>query len=177
MTDLQAAEIIEQVFKAHWPNWIFSIEETKVWVRQLRHYDYNLAKTAINNFYMAQTRQGKPAPGALIAALRNKARAQDQKTKNNDPVLICEILREGKPKGQRFYGKHLPPNEVCEKTADKLRENFDNLYGGNHIVIRHWASPAEKTVDGPVLKGEARMQAIARCKKALGTGFVDDIPF
>ena len=177
MTDLQAAEIIEQVFKAHWPNWIFSIEETKVWVRQLRYYDFMLAKTAINNFYMAQTRQGKPAPGALIAALRNKARAQDQSAMNNGPVLICEILREGKPRGERFFGKYLPPNEVCEKMSDKLREKFDNLYGGNHIVIRHWASPAPKTVDGPVLKGEARMQAIARCKKALGTGFADELPF
>ena len=32
MTELQAAEIIEQVFKAHWSTWKFPIEETRFWI-------------------------------------------------------------------------------------------------------------------------------------------------
>ena len=177
MTELQAAEMIETVFQAHWPNWSFPVEEMKTWVNVLRRYDFIQARTAINNFYITQTRQGKPPPAVLIAVLNKNARAQGQKAKSNDPVLIFEILKEGKPRGQRFFGKNMPQNEVCEKASEALRESFDNLYGGNHIVIRHWAAPPQKPMDGPPLKGEARMKAIARCKKAIGTGFSDELPF
>ncbi len=177
MTELQASELIETVFQAHWPNWSFPVEETKVWVSCLRRYDFIQAKTAINNFYMAQTRQGKPPPAVLIAVLNKSARAQEQKAKNKDPVLIFEILKEGKPRGQKFFGKHMPQNEICEKESERVRENFDNLYSGNHIVVRHWTAPPPKTSEEPPLKGEARMKAIARCKQALGTGFADELPF
>ena len=48
MTDEQAYEIIEKVFKAHWPNWRFEEEETLVWIKTLRRFDFNKAKAAIN---------------------------------------------------------------------------------------------------------------------------------
>jgi hypothetical protein len=71
MMDEYATRIIDQVLKAHWPNWTCDGEETLLWVRELRKYDCGLAKTAINNFYMARTKQGKPAP----AQRKDKKRA------------------------------------------------------------------------------------------------------
>lgn len=138
MNDLQAAEIIEKVFKAHWPNWNFDVEETAVWVHELRKYDYGRAKSVINNFYMAQTKQGKPAPAHLRRALRNNARIQ-QKKQSNEPVLLFEIIKEGRERGQFFsQNPPLPADQEIEEYAERGRKAFNNMYGGNHIVVRHW---------------------------------------
>jgi len=111
MTDLQAAELIEKVFKTHWHTWRFEVEETAVWVKHLRKYDYARAKTAINNFYMAQTRQGKPAPGSLLAALREHATIKTE-AGDNEPVCIFEITKAGKKRGYKFFAN---PNKMPAK--------------------------------------------------------------
>lgn len=141
MTNEEAIMIIEKVIQAHWPNWKFAVEETAVWVQRLRNYDYNRAKTAINNFYMRQTRQGKPPPANLLMALRKNARLPEQTEKTNEPVPLFEIIKKDRKRGQRFFWylkKQKPDNQVIEDYSERQRKNFNNLYGGEHYVVRHW---------------------------------------
>ena len=142
MTDLQAAELIEKVFKTHWHTWRFEVEETAVWVKHLRKYDYARAKTAINNFYMAQTRQGKPAPGSLLASLREHATIKTE-AGDNEPVCIFEITKAGKKRGYKFFANpnKMPAKEQIEKMAETMRTNFNNMYGDGHIVVREMEIP------------------------------------
>jgi hypothetical protein len=142
MNDLQAAEIVD-VLRSHWPTWKFEGEELNVWVEKLRRYDYGRAKAAINNFYMAQTRQGKPAPGNILATLRQNAVDEQGMDQNIGPVLLYEIIKDSQPKGQKFFAnipRNVPPKEDIEKMSDVMRQNFDDLYGGEHVVVRHWAT-------------------------------------
>ncbi|MFX0194594.1 MAG: hypothetical protein ACFFCW_00605 [Candidatus Hodarchaeota archaeon] len=140
MTDEDATIIIEQVLKAHWPNWIFNHEEIVVWVKELRKYDYNLAKTAVNNFYMQQIKQGKPAPAHLRMALRKNARAQKEK-QNNEPILLFEIIKEGRERGQRFFcNQPKPAEQEIENYSERVRKLFNAMYRGNHYVVRQFES-------------------------------------
>lgn len=177
MTDTQAIELIETVFAAHWPNWTFSEEETAVWIQHLRRYDFARAKQAINNYYMAQTRQGKPAPGNLLNALRKNAAIYSERTVN-EPVKLFEIIAEGRERGQGFFATPpLPADQVIEDTAERYREKFNVLYAPNHIVLRCWEQQQEKEKEGPVLTGPERKAAIRNCIRAAASGFADKVPF
>jgi len=177
MTDAEAVNLIETVFVAHWPNWIFSPEETAVWVANLRRYDFAKAKAAINNFYMSQTRQGKPAPGQLLMALRKNARIHSEK-RINEPVRLFEIIAEGKNRGQNFFrNQPIPADQEIEETAEGYRKAFNILYGDNHIIIRHWDRPPEDKKSSQVLTGTERKEAVRRCITAAASGFVDKVPF
>ena len=141
MTESEAMEFIEKILKSHWPNWTFSGEETLVWIRELRKYNYNLAKVAVNNFYMSQTKQGKPAPAHLLMALTKNARVQQQK-QSNEPVLLFEIIKEGRKRGQRFFQNlPKPSNQEIEACSERGRMAFNALYGGNHYVVRQCEVP------------------------------------
>ena len=177
MTDIQAIELIETVFAAHWPNWSFTPDETEVWVKNLRRYDFVRAKTAINNYYMSQTRQGKPAPGNLLNALRKNA-ATHLDRKANEPIKLFEIITEGKERGQGFFATPpLPAEQEIEDSAERYRKNFNVLYNVNHIVLRCWEQRQEKEKEGSVLIGPERKAAINNCIAAAASGFVDKVPF
>jgi len=143
MSDEDATRIIDQVLKAHWPNWNFNGEETLVWIRELRKYDYELAKIAINNFYLAQTKQGKPAPAHLLAALNRTARKQQKRESEiNEPVLLFEIISEYRTRGQRFFcNPPKPADPEIEAYSERCRQAFNAMYGGNHIIIRQCEVP------------------------------------
>jgi hypothetical protein len=144
MSDEDATRIIDQVLKAHWPNWTFNGKETLVWIRELRKYNYEMAKAAINNFYMAQTKQGKPAPAHLLMALRKYARIRQEKEEgqSREPVLLFEIIKEGRERGQRFFSNpSKPSDQEIEEYSERGRKAFNSLYGGNHIVVRQCKVP------------------------------------
>lgn len=152
MTDSDAAKLIEEVFKSHWPNWRFEGEETKVWTGILRKYDYVSAKTAINNFYILQTKQGKPAPALIVEVLRQNAYSRE--TRPNEPILLYTIIKEssylaGRSSGiygKRFYisgKKQKPASEEIERMAERDRRLANQIYGENHIIIRSWEHEKE----------------------------------
>jgi hypothetical protein len=138
MTREDAVRLIENVFKAHWTNWRFDDEETAVWIKELCKYEYERAKTAINNFYMAQTKQGKPPPAQIRLVLRKYAQIEKQK-QSNEPVKLFEIVREGKLRGYSFFKNlPLPADQEIEDYAEKVRKDCDATYGGKHYVVRYW---------------------------------------
>ena len=134
MTDEQAYEIIEKVFKAHWPNWRFEEEETLVWIKTLRRFDFNKAKAAINNLYMSWEKQGKP-PAAKI---KNALRSTVESKQSNGPIILYEIIRKGKKHGMRFCANSIPPIDELEREAGEKLERCNQLYNREHILIRHW---------------------------------------
>ena len=134
MTDQQASELIETVFKAHWPNWEFSIVETQEWVKELRRYDYGLAKAAINNFYMAQTKQGKPAPGVLIAELKAKAIVRQDRGKDERLGPLFGIYKaDGNLRWRKYVGDLDMPRPEIEALALKFCRYANSIEVGHYI--------------------------------------------
>jgi len=136
MNDLQANEIIDKTLNSHWPTWTFPPEETKVWVRELRKYDYIRAKSAIDNFYMAQTKQGKPAPGAIRAALRANAleNRDQQQGKRTGPLFgICRA--DGRLRWRKFSGDLNMPRQEVENMAGKFCRYANQLEAGHYYVL------------------------------------------
>lgn len=133
MTDLQAAELIEKYFKAHWPNWSFPNEETEVWIRKLRKYDFEKAKYAINKFYLAQTKQGKPPPGRLLAYLRQNALSKTD-NKKTEIVKLFQICRpDGRRRWFPFSGPKGTPKSVVENHASRVLEDANRKSEGHYI--------------------------------------------
>ncbi|MBE3088569.1 MAG: hypothetical protein IMZ61_14100 [Planctomycetes bacterium] len=92
MTELQAIEIIENVFKTHWHTWKFPIDETKFWMERLIKYDYSLAVKAIDRVYESQGQQQKPAPSSILGALRRHATIKSEADRN-ECIRLFEVCR------------------------------------------------------------------------------------
>jgi len=135
MTELQAAEIIETVIKSHWPNWTFSIIETKEWVRALVRFDYERAKAAISNFYMDQTKQGKPAPGSLIIALKANAivRKMNQQKEESTGPLFGILRADGHPRWHKFVGNLNMAQQEIEVMALNFCRKANLIESGHYI--------------------------------------------
>lgn len=133
MTDMDATRLIDEVIRVHWPNWNFPSEEAAVWVKELRRYDYDRAKTTINNFYMAQTKQGKPPPASLIAALRNKAREkQCGSSKKIGPLFgICRA--DGRLRWHKFVGNLNMAQQEIEVMALNFCRKANLIESGHYI--------------------------------------------
>ena len=160
MTDLQAAEIIETVFKAHWPNWTFSIIETKEWVRTLVKFDYEKAKAVISEFYMAQTRQGKPAPGALITALRLKAIVKSDIPPEHIGPLFGIKRADGRLRWCKFAGNLNMAQQDIEAMALKFCRYANLLESGHYI--KYYSTDTEDdgyTGESGCTSGQRRQQA------------------
>ena len=148
MTDLQASEIIDTVFKAHWQNWTFSIIETQEWVRTLRRFDFIRSKAAISEFYMAQTKQGKPAPGALIAAIRAKATIRDERPLVDRTGPLFGIRRaDGRLRWNKFCGNLDMAQQEIEVMALKFTR-YANLLEPNHYYELYSREPEPEGYTG-----------------------------
>ena len=136
MTDQQAADIIDGVIKSHWPNWSFSIIETKEWVRTLKRFDFDKAKSAISEFYMAQTKQGKPAPGSLIMALKAKAVVRDNSQPCERIVPLFGIHKtDGRLRWHKFCGNPNMAQQEIEAMALKFTRYANQFEPGHYSEL------------------------------------------
>ena len=148
MTDDQSSEIIETVLKAHWPNWTFSIIETQQWVRTLTRYDFIRAKVAISEFYMSQTRQGKPAPGSLINALKAKAAIHTDQPRGERTGPLFGIRRaDGRLRWSKFCGNLDMAQQEVEAMALKFTR-YANLLEPNHYYELYSREPEPEGYTG-----------------------------
>ena len=132
MTDQQAIDLIA-VFQAHWHTWQFSAEETSVWIQRLRRFDFSKAKHAVNNFYMDQTKQGKPAPGSLLAAIRRAATVKAD-LEGCEMVQLFEICRaDGRRRFYPFSGPAGTPRAAIEAHAQAIAERCNRKESGHYI--------------------------------------------
>lgn len=144
MTKEQQKRFVDEVLKSYWPRWNPAEVEIQGWYDRLWSYDYNLAKTAVNNLVFGlQNRGVEPPCGRIMNAL--KASIQ-QKAKKNEPILLYTIVKErflelGKAgyRGQRFSvggEKDLPASqEQCECRAMRDCQVMNDQYGESHVIL------------------------------------------
>ena len=129
---MEAANIIEDVFKAHWSTWKFPLNETKFWMERLVKFDHKLAVDAIDKLYEQQEHQRKPAPAAVLGALRRHATI---KTDNpREVVPLYEIIRpDGRRKFFPFCGPKDAPIEAIEEEALRIVKECNKKEQGHYI--------------------------------------------
>lgn len=135
MNDEQANDIIESVMKAHWPKWEFKGQELKVWLEELRKFDYETAKTAINELYKTWQSNRYPKMPFIMGNIRKLSIAKRPKKRL---VALYTILR---PDGVRlwspFWGDANTPQQAIETDAEIKRGGANRIYGDGHIIRYH----------------------------------------
>jgi len=162
MTLQEAENFINIELKGLWPDWNPTDAEARLWARELMKVDYNLTKNSISNWYIRQERTRKrPFLGQLRKLFRKTVADVEEQKELSEPVLLYEIVKESNivkrffkdhrtgedveytsHPGQKFYlsrRNKLPvdPHNI-EAEAENKRERFNQAYGGNHIIYRHW---------------------------------------
>lgn len=161
MTSQEAENFINTELKGLWPDWNPTDAEFKLWSQELMKVDYFPTKSGIDNWYIRQTTTYKRPRLGRLRPLFRKIISEQERREQNEPILLFTIVKESDiaqrfykdPKtsedveytsmiGQEFSVGHrdkLPTDpEVIEAEAERKRERFNNLYGKNHIVYRHW---------------------------------------
>jgi hypothetical protein len=144
MTDEQASDIIEKVMKAHWPKWEFVGQELKVWIEELRKFDYETAKTAINELYKVWESSRYPKMPIIMGNIRKLAIAKRTAEKR-----LCRLFTITRQDGRRrwfpFVGDANTPRPEVEKEAERMRAEANRLYpGDNHVVVYHSTDKPEQ---------------------------------
>lgn len=162
MTPEEAKNFIEQELKGLWPDWNPTDAEFRLWQRELEKVDYNLTKNSINNWYIRQERTRKrPFLGQLRKLFKKTAATIEEQRESSEPVLLYEIVKESNIV-KRFFKDHrtsedieytshpgqafslgcrddLPTDpHIIEDEAERMRQKFNEFYGGNHIIYRYW---------------------------------------
>jgi len=139
VTELQAIDIIDSVFKAHWTTWKFPVNETKFWMRRLIRFDYDLAVKAIDNLYESQDQQRKPAPASILRALRRHATIKGGEDRIECIKLFVICQSDGR---RRFFPFSGPAGttareieghalQVCRACNKKDPGHFINYFVGD----------------------------------------------
>lgn len=130
MSDDQAKKIIDEVLKAHWPNWNFSGEELVVWLRELRKFDFDSAREAINKLYISWEKERYPKMAHIMRAIRNHA---GEKTNTGGQRKLFGIFRQdGRRRYCDFWGPAKTPVQEIEKRARFICERANEEHGQGH---------------------------------------------
>ncbi len=161
MTSQEAENFINTELKGLWPDWNPTDAEVRLWLQELMKVDYFPTKNSIDNWYIRQTRPYKRPNLGRLRPLFKKIISEKERREQNEPVLLYKIIKESRiversfidgrtgknveytsMPGQEFSIGHqdkLPSDpEIIEAEAERKRERFNDLYGGNHIIVRNW---------------------------------------
>ena len=145
MTKIESNQFVDVILKGFWPRWDPSKIEVEAWLERLWPYDYQSAKTAVNNLVFGlQSRGVEPPCGRIMNALKA---GRQQQTERNEPRLLYTIVAERVAKlyseypaskfGMKFSmpgNKPAPDKQLIEQDAERNRERANQLYGENHII-------------------------------------------
>lgn len=161
MTSQEAENFINTELKGLWPDWNPTDAEFKLWSQELIKVDYFPTKSSIDNWYIRQTTTYKRPRLGRLRPLFKKIISEKERREQNEPVLLYTIVKESditqrsfkdlktgekveytSMPGQRFTASRphrLPADpQIIESEADRMRERFNDFYGGNHIIVRNW---------------------------------------
>jgi hypothetical protein len=158
MQNNKAMEIID-ILKAYYPRWSADDMEIDNWVKRLVHYDYHRSKAIIENmFFETTSRHIEPSPGKIFEALRTKALVS--KVVKVEPICLFVLFKEDIEAQKGFYisSSHIPEQPIIEQQAERMREKFNELYGGNWI-IQYAKIPPEPPEDNGLRGAAARDKA------------------
>jgi hypothetical protein len=136
VTDVQANDIVENTMKAHWTNWNFAGQELKVWIEELRKFDYETARTAINELYKSWDKDRYPKMPQILRAIRSYCKMKKQVGRKIAPLF--EILRaDGKRLWAPFAGDITMAKEEIERIAEFYRNEADCLESTQKHIIKY----------------------------------------
>jgi hypothetical protein len=163
MTTQEAENFVNTELKGLWPDWTPTDAEIRLWLRELEKADYFPTRANIQNWFIQQTYPGKRPIIGKVRHLFCRILTKQQREEQTEPVLLYTIVKESNIKqkqirdfktgeytsveytsmpGQNFClgnRSKLPADpEIIEQEAEQNRQRFNEIYGGNHIVIRHW---------------------------------------
>uniref|UniRef100_A0A6M3JD49 Uncharacterized protein n=1 Tax=viral metagenome TaxID=1070528 RepID=A0A6M3JD49_9ZZZZ len=144
MTEEQANDVIENTIKAHWPNWDFRGQELKVWIDELRKFDFDTAKNAINELYKTWEKDRYPKMPHIMAAIRQYVAAK-YKT-GRQAALFGILTKDGRKRFFDWWGNADCPRQEIEDKAERVRQYCNDNIEPGHIV--HFYNIDEKEDTG-----------------------------
>jgi len=157
MTNAEAQQFIDIVLKSFYPDWNPTDIDFSEWVKRLYYYDYSRAKQAVSDFVFETKIKYKTPPAGNIIGFFKKKGAEirvQQERRSNDPVVIFEIVPEGRSRGQVFTTKTWPDEHIIEQMAERAVRRMNLMYQCNHI-IKYRRPTQEPDKDNTVLGQEA----------------------
>jgi hypothetical protein len=144
MSDEQARALIKDCLQSHWPKWSFAGDELFVWVKNLRRFDCDVARRAINGVYENYEGMGHPKMPTIMKAIRELSSREHRAGARTIPLY--EILKpDGTSAWKPFFGRSDWQDEDVKKDAERKRGRADELYGKGHIV--HFLAAQEEGPD------------------------------
>lgn len=135
MTDEDANRIIETVMKVHWPKWEFKGQELRVWIEELRKFDYENAKYAINELYKTWDSIRYPKMPTIMGAIRKLSHAR--RPKKRQCRLYTIIRSDGRRRWWPFWGNANAPRQAIETDAEIKRDAANRMWPENHPIQYH----------------------------------------
>ncbi len=142
MNYLAKQTFIEDHLKQLWPQWKWPEAALGIWLSVLSHYDFEEAKTAVNQVYtVGRIKYQRQLVPAFIEALKLK---KYSKGKHRICSMVWTkyqvICIEGKRKGftkTACHKREFAGNDIAEQQeANKLLNFFKDRYGGEWIIKR-----------------------------------------
>ena len=147
----QIQEFIKEVLQGLWPDWEPTDMEMVLWSEKLQKCDYSATKKAMCDWHIKQERLGRrPVIAKMKSLFMRKIDAQQER--DNEPVLLYILVKEhlfekGLRKGLNFSANKrsaIPKDSnIIEEQAERMREKANQMYGCNHIILRHWEKEFE----------------------------------
>ncbi len=157
MSDEQANKIINEVMKPHWPSWEFKGQELFVWIRELRKFDYETAKEAINDLYVNWESNRYPKMPHIMASIRGLSKTRKQANKRLVALFVI-TKQNGVQRWFPFVGDANTPREDVERRAEALRQEANRLYQDEQHII-HYLNTDEEGEDTGYYGPDARDKA------------------
>ena len=145
MTDAEANNIIESVIKAHWGKWEFAGQELKVWIEELRKFDYKTAKDAINELYKVWTSTRYPKMPIIMGNIRKLAIAKGRVERRDAPLYVI-LRQDGRPRWEPFVGNANAPQEIIERDAEFKRDEANKIWPDESHIIQYLSKDKEMQV-------------------------------
>lgn len=144
MTELEAQEFIDNFLKELFPKWNPTDLVMKLWYGKLLKCDSDGSKKGFLSWYDETTRPGREP---VIGIFNMVKVGRKIKPGEFDPVLTFALAKlENLNRQSKFFSPHLPlpASHELENISERCRKRANVLYGGEHVVVRHWEKDPEQ---------------------------------
>jgi len=168
MNQHEKTQFMDEEIMGLWPDWTPTGAETAAWMGLLSRYDYNMARTALQQHWRSDKAAArKPRQNDFRAKLNVLLNNSDSEIRHKEPVLLYELKRTDKPevRPRKFYASKagFVEHDRLAQGSEYRRKRFEQIYGGRWVVVRYWDNPPapEPESTGPIGR-EAKVLAEAK---------------
>ena len=167
MNEKQAQDIINNSIQAHWPSWEFKGQELAVWIKELRRFDFETSKQAINDLYLSWKSDRYPKIAHIMAKIKENVQRKHEKGRM---IALFGIFRkDGRRRWFDFWGWDNTPREIIEEHANRVCKYANDVIEPGHYI--HYYSTEEKEDLG--YYGEEGCSILVRRRQARDKAFKD----